>query len=235
MTRSQAKARTRSRLVVAARRTVQEQGAAALSLREVARTAGIVPSAVYRHFDSRDALLTALILDAYTGLAETLEAAVSGSETSGEATSDTAVSGDSAATAREAVTGSAGWRLAAHAMRSWALGHRHEFLLIYGTPVPGYAAPTETIAAATRVAEVFIARARADALPGRDDALREQLREPAEEFTLGPDRLAHAFTDIAQLIGLLILELGGHFVGSADPADLLWAHVVEGQVARIDR
>jgi hypothetical protein len=39
----------------------------------------------------------------------------------------------------------------AHAIRRWSLDHPHEHLLLYGSPVPGYAAPDDTIGPATRV------------------------------------------------------------------------------------
>ncbi|NLG55339.1 MAG: TetR/AcrR family transcriptional regulator [Rhodococcus sp.] len=200
-TRAEAKAITRARLLDAARESVRDEGAAALSLRSVAGRAGIVPSAVYRHFESRDDLLTQLILDAYTGLAESLEAAVG-------------VGGD--------------WKRAADALRSWALAHRHEYLLIYGTPVPGYQAPEETVGAAARVAQVFLRRVTAsDASLG--DGLASQLDGVATAFDVPPSQLAQMLSNLAQLTGFLVLELGGHFVGTADPADLLWDHVVAGQ------
>ena len=59
----------------AARRRLASDGAPALSLRAVARDVGMVSSAVYRYFPSRDALLTALIVDAYDGLGEAAERA----------------------------------------------------------------------------------------------------------------------------------------------------------------
>ena len=46
-----------------------------LSLRAVARDMGMVSSAIYRYFPSRDDLLTALILDAYNALGAAVEAA----------------------------------------------------------------------------------------------------------------------------------------------------------------
>lgn len=213
-TRARMKAQTRHRLLEAARDTVREAGAAALSLRAVAGRAGVVPSAVYRHFESRDALLTQLILDAYNGLAESLEDAVSERDTTPQADQ---------------------WRCAADALRAWALLHRHEFLLIYGTPVPDYRAPTETIAAAARVASVFIVRTSDgdDASADRaDDLLHAQLAAPAAQFGVSPVQLGRALAKISQLVGLLILELGGHFVGTADPADHLWDHVVATQPRR---
>ena len=54
---------------------VARDGAAALSLRSIARDLGMAPSALYRYFDGRDALLTALILTAYEALAAEAERA----------------------------------------------------------------------------------------------------------------------------------------------------------------
>ena len=58
-----------------ARSQLAEQGAAALSLRAVARDLGMVSSAVYRYFSSRDELLTALIIDGYDALGLAVERA----------------------------------------------------------------------------------------------------------------------------------------------------------------
>ena len=41
--------------------------------------------------------------------------------------------------------GRIGWRGFAHALRSWAVAHPHDYALTYGSPVPGYAAPQGTI------------------------------------------------------------------------------------------
>ena len=115
----------------AARAQLVERGAAALSLREVARSLGVASSAVYRYVDSRDALLTMLLVDAYTGLADAVDATLATA---------------AAAPVRERV------RVLAEAMLAWADGHRAEWGLIYGAPVPGYAAPeASTTAPGTRV------------------------------------------------------------------------------------
>ena len=58
-----------------ARRQIAEHGADGLSLRAVARALGMASSALYRYFPSRDELLTALIVEAYTALGDALEAA----------------------------------------------------------------------------------------------------------------------------------------------------------------
>src|ERR1700734_4431123 len=75
-----------------ARRHLETDGAN-LSLRAVARDMGMVSSALYRYFASRDDLLTALILDAYNALGEAAEAA------------DAAVTGRSQLRARWLATG----------------------------------------------------------------------------------------------------------------------------------
>ena len=114
-----------------ARRHLAADGAAALSLRAVARDLGLVSSALYRYFPSRDHLLTALIVDAYDALGGAAERA------------EAAVEDRHDAAARFVAVG--------RAVRAWARANPHEYALIYGSPVPGYAAPDATIAPALRV------------------------------------------------------------------------------------
>ncbi len=118
-----------------ARRHLETDGSN-LSLRAVARDMGMVSSALYRYFASRDELLTALILDAYNDLGATVEAA------------------DAAVTDRANLRGR--WLAAARAVRGWALAKPAEYALLFGSPVPGYAAPQDTIAAAARTSLVLI-------------------------------------------------------------------------------
>jgi AcrR family transcriptional regulator len=119
-----------------ARRHLATDGAAALSLRAVARELGMASSAVYRYFPSRDDLLTTLIVDAYDALGDAAERA------------DAALPPDDL---RDR------WHAVCRAVREWALAHPHEYALVYGSPVPGYAAPETTIAPAARVGEVLCA------------------------------------------------------------------------------
>src|SRR5690606_38690719 len=140
-----------------ARRQLATHGAHGLSLRAVAREMGMVSSAIYRYFPSRDDLLTALILDGYNAIGE-------------------AVAGADATRPRDDPTGRwlAVWRAApacalppppdAHAgrwlavcraSRDWALAHPHEYALLYGSPVPGYRAPRDTVGPATRATAVY--------------------------------------------------------------------------------
>jgi AcrR family transcriptional regulator len=129
--RDRARAELTDEIKAVARRHVAEQGSATLSLRAVAREVGMVSSAVYRYFPSRDDLLTALIIDAYDAVGAAAEEALAAHRQRG-------------APAR--------WLAVTQAIRAWALAHPHEYALIYGSPVPGYAAPQDTIDPASRVA-----------------------------------------------------------------------------------
>ncbi|MEV0288949.1 MULTISPECIES: TetR/AcrR family transcriptional regulator [unclassified Kribbella] len=112
-----------------ARRHLATDGAN-LSLRAVARDLDIVASALYRYFPSRDALLTALIIDAY----EALAAAATEAES---------------AVPRDDLR--ARWLAVCRAVRAWALANPAEYGLIYGAPVPDYAAPQDTVEPASKV------------------------------------------------------------------------------------
>ena len=131
--RARARAQTIEDLKRVARAHLATDGAD-LSLRSVARELGMVSSAVYRYFDSRDALLTALIIDAYDDLGEATERA-------------------EAAIRRSDLR--ARWHATCHAIRDWSRVNPAEFGLLYGTPVPGYAAPADTIEPAGRTVVVM--------------------------------------------------------------------------------
>lgn len=199
-----------------ARRQLAEEGAQRLSLRAVARELGMASSALYRYFPSRDELLTALIIDAYNALGERAEQAVA-----------TAPAGDPRAM----------WRSLCGTVRDWAQQHPHEYALLYGTPVPGYAAPPETVAPAARVALALIEvlRDSADRLqpttPVRPlhGILAEQasalVAQVAPEVNAGI--LSRGLVAWTQLFGMISFELFGHLVGSVTPADGFFAHTVE--------
>ncbi|HUG86758.1 MAG TPA: TetR-like C-terminal domain-containing protein, partial [Euzebya sp.] len=109
-------------------------GAPALSLRAVARAVDMSPAGLYRYYDGRDALLTALLVDAYNDLADTVEEAMRGD----------------GAYRQRILTG-------IDAYRSWAVADPNRFLLIFGTAIPGYAAPQDgpTVAANRRMGMAY--------------------------------------------------------------------------------
>jgi AcrR family transcriptional regulator len=65
----------RAALVDAALELLEESGESALSLRAVARRAGVSPAAPYRHYEDREALVSAVAAVGYRELAERLGAA----------------------------------------------------------------------------------------------------------------------------------------------------------------
>jgi AcrR family transcriptional regulator len=212
--RERARAELTSEIKAEARRQLAAGGAQQLSLRAVARELGMVSSAVYRYFPSRDDLLTALIIDAYDALGEAAEAAAGRLR-------QTAVR--------------ARWTAACHAVRDWAKAHPHEYALIYGSPVPGYQAPQETIGPAGRVPAVIggtLAAARlpeaagSEPLPG---LLAEQARVVAAAIAPGvPGPVAaRALIAWTQLFGMISFELFGQLVGSADPSDDFFGYAVQ--------
>src|ERR1700757_238703 len=74
--RERARAELTREIKEEARRQLVTSGADGLSLRAVARELGMVSSALYRYFPSRDDLLTALIIDAYDAIGAAVEEAV---------------------------------------------------------------------------------------------------------------------------------------------------------------
>ncbi len=205
--RERVRAELTAEITDAARRQLAEVGAAALSLRAVAREVGLVSSAVYRYFPSRDELLTRLIIDGYDSLGAAAEAA------------------DSPTAAPRAR-----WLAVCRAVRAWALARPHEYALLYGSPVPGYTAPQDTVPAAARVAVVLGGILREAALsgvlpPGSGDRDPSLVSDEAAEV-LGGDSVAiddtvrvRALLAWSSLYGAISFELFGHFVGSVQDGD----------------
>jgi AcrR family transcriptional regulator len=194
--RERARAEIHAEILATARRQLAEVGASALSLRAVARELGVVPSAVYRYFDGRDALITALITEAYDALGDTVDRAAD-------------------ASARRRPRGR--WTTMAQAVRTWAHAHPHEYALLYGTPVPGYAAPVDTVAPGTRVprrllAVVAEAHAAGDVEARPTSLSAASRRELAAllvtvELDLPVDVLFRTILGWTQLFGLVTFEL----------------------------
>jgi AcrR family transcriptional regulator len=185
-----------------------ESGAATLSLRGGAPGLNQVPSALYRYYASRDELITALIVDAYGDLADVLEAA---------------------ADSRRGPRGR--WEDVADALRGWAVREPHRFALVYGSAIPGYAAPPDTIAPAGRVVQALgsmLADAAPPPAPAPGRVLERQLTASAAvlELPVSPAAMLVLVGAFARLVGALTLELNGHFVGGFEPADALWAALV---------
>lgn len=205
--REQNRAETTARILAAARAEVAEHGAD-MSMRAVARRVGLVSSAVYRYFPTREALLTAMIVESYGRLDRVLASADDPELPAGER-----------------------WAALGRATRAWAKDRTHEFQLIYGTPLPGYAAPPETVPAAAAVASHFLRVGAGSPVEGfAGGTLEGQLAGLVDEGLAGSASGAAAVVaELAALVGFVTLELGGHLVGTADPAEPLFEALLARQ------
>ncbi len=208
--RERARAELTEEIKTAARQQLATVGAEALSLRAISRELGMVSSALYRYFASRDELLTALIIDAYDALGAAAEAAPSG----GDPVDD--------------------WIAVYAAVRDWARANPQEYALIYGSPISGYQAPQTTVQPAARVPLLLLGllqRAQASGrlvtppdAPQPSGALAQQT-EVLVALAPGvpPAVLVRTVIVWTQLFGMLSFELFGQLVGSMDPADEFFA------------
>lgn len=194
---------------------IAEKGAPALSLREVAREMGLVSSAIYRYFPTRDDLLTALIVDAYNDLGAFAERAAA------------RVPNDEPRRRLHA---------AASAIRKWAKSNPNEYALLYGSPVPGYEAPPFTVEPAARVAlvlgSIVVDAWQRSNLRTEDDesAMKGVLETRAlDEVMPGVPEAVRALSLMvwSQIFGCISFELFGHFVGTVRNANRFFVIVVD--------
>lgn len=200
-----------------ARKHLAEVGPAALSLRAIARDVGMVSSAVYRYFPSRDELLTALIVEAYDELGAAVEAADAGVHRRDDLAKRFATVCD--------------------AVHDWARAHPHEYALLYGSPVPGYAAPDTTVPAAARVTGAFLRLAQESARAGHQPGAPTRKPGSKERRALGgvrsiletpvPDeQMVRWLMAWATVFGHVSLELFGHMYRGIEDYDAHFAQVV---------
>lgn len=162
----------------------------------MARELGTSVQALYHYYPGRDALITDLVADTHEDFVAALERAAD--RTPQERLADVSF-----------------------AYRRWALNNRARFLLIYGDPIPGYAAPEggPTVAPAQRLGTLF-AQLIFDGWPepvvAADEALEPRLQQALAEAgrvlapSLSAARAALLFQSWARLHGLVLLELNGH-------------------------
>ena len=186
---------------------IAASGAAALSLRAIARELGITAPAIYHYFPSRDDLVTALIIDAYNSLAAALAASQEGGK-------------ESHAERIMAL---------ARAYRGWALARPQEYSLIFGTPIPNYHAPMEITGPAAAGAMAVLIDAL-DAIwregtlkvEGVLSATPDMVQAWIDKFDYkGPPAVIHfTMATWAQIHGLVSLELYGHLTAVPESVDV---------------
>lgn len=200
---------------------IAEHGAPALSLRAIARELGITAPAIYNYFPDRDALVTALIIDAYTSF------------------------GDWQLEARDAIPADDhGGRMKAIglAYRNWAHTYPQRYQLIFGTPVPGYEPVVEqvfpssarSISALFSVVEGFRAAGKlnVDSFP----IVKEEYEIHIEMWTkqigdVHPLSLFVAMVIWARVHGIVSLEIQGNLPPFGPSGDELYLYELES-VAR---
>ena len=214
--RARVRAQLTAEIKASARQQLAVEGASSLSLRAIARELDMASSAIYRYFASRDDLLTALIIDAYDSVGTAVEQA-------------------------DAAFDQADYRLRfiamASAVRSWAHANPHEYALIYGSPVPGYAAPEDTVDPATRVPVALIS-VLVDSFAGRsgtgkvdlapDEGLVASLAQLSEfvDHQVPAPVLAQGVRAWGEIFGLVSLELFGHFNNAVTDPGEFFTHAV---------
>lgn len=201
-----------------ARVQLARDGATGLSLRSVARELEMAPSALYRYFSSRDDLLSALILEAFESLADGAERAASSTDP-----------------ARDPI---ATWTAVARSMRTWAVGHPREWALVFGSPVPGHAAPEATVVPYARLAGAL---AHPVLVADRKKRLHRPPAPRPEPVGLGPslapvaDRLlpglpvavvARVVQAWCTLVGTISLEVFGHWRNTVLEPEIFFDAVV---------
>jgi AcrR family transcriptional regulator len=203
----------------AAWRQIAAGGAAALSLRAVARALGITAPAIYNYFRRRDELVTALIVDAYTAFGASQQAA-----------------------GRKTASADFAGRLTALglAYRDWATANPQRYQLMFAAPFPGYRLPAQVVGpVAGRALSVLVGvleQAR------REGKLRLRQREqtsgvsaPAEALygSADPRVLRAAVSVWARVHGLVAIELGRQYPPFVSDPQRLYRRELEALVGSI--
>lgn len=190
---------------------IAEMGAPALSLRAIARTLGITAPAIYNYYADRDALVTALIVDAFKSLGKFQSESIQDLPADDHAGRLTALGS---------------------AYRGWALANPQRYQLIFGTPIPGYRAPEEiTLPAAAGALLPLIQTLQAAWLSGKLRLDRSVPMTPKlsamlhawSEFAGGPapEVLYVALVIWSRVHGLVSIEIGSQMpVFITDPGEV---------------
>ena len=193
--RQRARIETEAQITAIGNRMIDDEGVDGLSLRAIARELGVVSSAVYRYVKSRDELLTILIRDAFTQIADAVD---------------------------EALAGERSVQVLALAMLDWSRTYPNRWALIYGTPIDGYEAPREEtvvpgtrimVALASLVAESATGTEAANgagAARGAQSAEAQELSATLEPLRQGLDELGLDYEDsvILETITIWVAVIG---------------------------
>ena len=196
---------------------IAEFGAPALSLRAIARELKITAPAIYNYFPDRDALVTALIIDAYTSFGDwQIEAADS-------------TSIDELAKRLKAI---------GLAYRNWAHAYPQRYQLIFGTTIPGYEYPIEEVfpSSARSISALFnvVESIRAagelnvDTVPTVKEEFKPHYQMWEKHFnTIHPHSIYVAMIIWARVHGIVSLEIQGNLPPFGKEGDALYLFELE--------
>jgi AcrR family transcriptional regulator len=216
--RERVREHTRDEIKAIARQQMAEQGTAALNLAAIARQMEMTAPALYRYFADRDALVTALIVDAFASASDAIEAA------------SASLPAEHYAERMRAVM---------EAYRAWALANPVDFQLIYGNPIPGYHAPAElTVPQVRRTTAAILHILQAAYTAGRL-RLPPELQSPPRNVqlhvsdssgmtpTMFPALLYVCMAGWTRIHGIVMLELFNHLQPTVGDVGAFFRHEVE--------
>jgi AcrR family transcriptional regulator len=203
-----------------ARQQMIENGTAGISLRGIAREMNMTAPAIYNYYPRLDDLITALLIDAFNGLADAIDAAIASRSTERE----------------QLIAG-------ASAYRAWANSNKADFQLIYGNPIPNYEAPQEiTVPLATRPLVSFYRIMMEAYQAGRLNIAPqyELVPKSIEDYVAGflypqypqtaemPMSLYYLMTVLwTRIHGIVMLEIFGHLEPSLGDVDSFFTSEIE--------
>ena len=208
-----------------ARRQMAEHGTAGLSLRGIAREMEITAPAIYNYFPRLEDLITALIVDTFSALAEAMEAAEA------EVASDRPYD-----------------RIMALclAYRGWAVEHPVDFQLIYGNPIPGYRAPEDLTIPLARRAFLGLFRCFAQAYQSGELTIPAEYRDvppPMSEAIASwrrlsgieiPDALLGLLmSGWSRIHGMVMLELFHHIQPLVGDGGIFYRYEIDAFAGRL--
>ncbi|MEV4225310.1 TetR/AcrR family transcriptional regulator [Nonomuraea sp. NPDC049725] len=191
-------------------------GAHAISINAISKELGVSGSALYRYFPSRDDLLTALVIDAYEDLRDTLAQEL-GADAPDRTPEDR-------------------FRALTRAYRAWAVAQPHRYELLFKPPIPGYDAHSATLANAARSLMAILLSSLAELTQAGDTRTRPyQNEEVLAARTAGAAEFRTAVAVWSCLHGIVSLELGGGLAAMTIDTDTLFEHEIQVLIERIGR
>lgn len=202
-----------------ARQQMRASGTAGLSLRAIAREMNVTAPALYHYFPRLDDLITALIIDAFNGLADAVQDAATQSAARGESVT-------------------AQFKAALLAYRGWAVANPIDFQLIYGNPIPGYVAPAEvTVPLSSRpfvtLGELLVAartgghqRHAPPSLP-LPDRIAQHMANFHAQYAISTEDFAILTEGWTRIHGVVMLELFEHLPPLVGDVARYYEHIVD--------